>query len=124
METNRTTNKKIVYVNRGVANSFDDRIEIHKKWQNYPLIEQELIKHELGHDSGRTTKKDLAIDFKSFVGFKSQMFLIFLITPSMWWQLSPFFLSSEDNQVYIDWVALFFWVVIFIAGGLAWIFTR
>lgn len=60
----------VVYVNHGLANKIEDRIEIHEDIKRYPTLHKELISHEMSHTDKWFTLHDLKIDI--FPGYSPQ----------------------------------------------------
>lgn len=99
---------------KGIANRFDNRIEIHKKLflPKYKPLFNEIIKHEIEHSDKWWTFRDLRHDISPFKN-KWMYRKFILTTPSSWIQFSPIYPSQ--GMWYLDITLLIFYAVI---GGL------
>ena len=52
----------ITYSEWGLANRYDDEIELNINLKNHPELHNKILKHELGHDAGSFTIKDFKHD--------------------------------------------------------------
>lgn len=97
---------KIEYVNYGIANRFNNRIEVNKALKKYPELLKTIIKHERNHSNGKYTLADYTSEFK-MPHLKIMAFL--LSHPSSWIQLSPVYPSK--NMLHIDVGILISWII-------------
>ncbi|MHA1201362.1 MAG: hypothetical protein ACTSQ4_02420 [Candidatus Heimdallarchaeaceae archaeon] len=58
-------NLPIVYVKSGIANTFDDRIEINENLPKYPKLMKSILGHELQHTDKFWSWQDFKLDFFS-----------------------------------------------------------
>lgn len=115
----------IELVERGVANRFEladeSLIEVNWRLTNYPSLYKEILKHELGHDSGKFTKHDFLHDMKS----KAPGLTKFMIeNPSSWTQALPFYWDRKRKQFIYDYSTIFSWVIMFACAFGLFFFLR
>lgn len=102
---------EIVYVKHGVANRFNDYIELHEDLKDYPDLHEFILRHENKHTSGKYTWNDLKLDIAIPPIDKILDVLKFMITrPKTWIQLSPIYKSR--GIYYKDPSKIIFWVLI------------
>lgn len=93
----------VVYVNHGVANRFEDRIELHKDLPKHQELYEFILSHEKNHTEGqRYTWDDLRLDYftRTPLHIIKLLFKFMIFKPSTWIQLSPIYPSQ--NQWYVD----------------------
>lgn len=81
--------KRIIWVNDRLGNSFEDRIEINKElYEKYPEIYNHVLNHELSHTNKFFTIKDLKEDFK-LNKYSFKLFFFILKRPHLWKEFLP-----------------------------------
>lgn len=107
--------KDIRLVDHGLANSFDDRIEINKEFKKDPELYDYLLKHELSHTNEIFSLKDLRNELRFNKNILKLLFFV-LKRPKLWYELLPFY---KKNGVWIyDFNMMFMYLVLFILIGL------
>ena len=56
--------KKVIYIDRGLANSYKDHIELNKAFKKDKKLRDYVVKHELGHIDSFDLKHEFKIDWK------------------------------------------------------------
>ncbi|MFX1312078.1 MAG: hypothetical protein ACFFHD_05655 [Promethearchaeota archaeon] len=89
--------KKVIYVNKGLANCYEDHIEINKNLKKDKILRDYVIKHELGHKDSF----DLFYEFKS-INLKIMPRLLRFIknNPSTWIDFLP--IQYKNKQLIYD----------------------
>ena len=83
---------KVEYVDYGIANRFEDSIEINKYLQNYPSLLQPILKHEQSHSDETFTGKDLMLDIACLDKIDTWKLLKFMCKhPKSFMQILPFY---------------------------------
>jgi hypothetical protein len=92
---------RVVYVPYGVANRFQDCIEIHKDLKKYPNLLKPILKHEFSHtDVPGLTWEDFKIDFFGKISLNRWTLYRFMLSrPSTWVQLLPFYFHPKRGLV-------------------------
>ena len=106
-------------MNYGVANRFDDgdyeTIEINRMLKAYPELYKLVMEHELEHDEGDFTSKDLIHDMKSRT---KGLFKFMLRHPSTWIQILPIYWHRKRKTIVWDWNAIVSWMIL---GAISWL---
>ena len=107
-------NISVEFVSKGIANRFDDRIEVHEKLTlpRYKPLLIEIIKHELNHSDRWWSIYDLRHDIGAFKN-RGMYWRFVLTTPSSWIQFLPIYPSK--GKWYFDITLIIFYIVF---GGL------
>lgn len=105
---------KLRFVDKGLANRIEDRIELHQDLVDYPHIMIPILKHELNHTNKVFTIKDLRLDLTPSGVRPWDLFKFMITRPRTWWQLSPLYYSSK--KLYYDINLFIIWIIIFIAA--------
>ena len=107
--------EEVIYVKIGVANRFEDRIELHRDLAKYPLLQEWILDHERSHEKTGYTWNDLKIDMLMPPIDKLLDILKFMvIRPSTWIQFSPIYPSQ--GRWYWDRSKIIFWAIMVIIG--------
>jgi len=94
---------EISYVKWGLANRFDDGIELNENLKKYPNLHGAILHHELGHKETNTFKQDLAHDLRPINKFSQKEVLAFMVRhPKSFTQLLPVYWSSKRKQLIYD----------------------
>lgn len=117
--------KPIVYVNWGIANSYDDRIELNKALLAYPELHKQILEHELSHtDEKGFTKKDFALDLGPQKINYIKLFKFMCVNPKTFTQFLPIRFSKDtlyyDINMCISWIAIIAVISIGIYCGLTY----
>jgi hypothetical protein len=89
--------KQIKWCKWGLANSYDDRIEINEKLRNKP----KLLKIILNHEKKHANTFDLRHEFDSRVWFSiPQLFGFIINNPKTWIDFLP--IQKRNNQIVYD----------------------
>ena len=104
-------------VKRGVANRFTyagwDEIEVHQDLFSYPILLDKILSHELKHEPGKPTFKDLKLDLND--GIKKDGLMSFIIArPSTWIQIVPVW-YNKDHGLVVDINMSIMWGIILAA---------
>lgn len=92
---------EIRFVDWGVANNFNDYIEIHKELPNYPDLYEPILNHEKKHSRKPFSLYDLVHDFKRTKGVNRFKLWKFMIKrPKTWVQILPFYYRKDKGFVY------------------------
>ena len=90
---------KIEYIDHSIGNRFDDTIELNVNLKKYPKLHRAILEHELGHDSGLFSIKDLKHDLKHSVSpFELMKFMI--KNPKSLTQFLPIYFHRKYGLVY------------------------
>lgn len=109
-------NSWVVLVDYGVANRYSypdhDEIEINKELLKYPELLKGIMKHEIGHTSGRYKMEDLRLDFHD--GIKKPGYWKFIRkTKSSWYQFLPVWWTKSKGLIF-DFGSLMNWLILFL----------
>lgn len=102
---------RIIYVNEGVANRFDNCIEIHKDLKKYPSLLNPIIEHELSHTTNVFSVKDLVIDFSSYEIPTMPLIFFMIPRPSTWVQFLPVYRHKKRGWVYDINLSIFYGLI-------------
>lgn len=80
--------KKIIFVDHGLANSFEDRIEINKELQKDPELFKYVLKHEQTHSNDPFDFNDFKQEFKFNKHTRKLLFFV-LKRPKLWKEFLP-----------------------------------
>lgn len=103
----------VVYVDKGVANRFHDRIEMNKELLKHKDLHDYILKHERAHTDKKASFKDLIQEFKfgSNLKYSFKLLDFVLLTPSARRDMSPVF--KENGIRYIDYNLLIIYCFLF-----------
>lgn len=109
--------KEVIETNWGIANTYEDRIEINKELVNYPELRAKIIKHENEHANVKKKgiggfMKDRKIDALTELTFW-EMFKFSWRRPKTWIQYLPITYSKRDDTIYFDWSLMILYSVFF-----------
>lgn len=90
---------KLNFVNWGVANRFDDEIEMNKALMDYPNLFQDILIHELGHTKDNSFIVDLKHDLTPRIN-SNEMIKFMLTHPKSLTQLFPIYFTKKRGFVY------------------------
>lgn len=118
--------EKVIYVDWGVANRFEDgTIELHKDLQlpEYYFLKEQILCHERAHDHSKGFWHNVKVDMFGFVGSKG--LLEFMSTrPKTWVQILPLYWTKArgfifDLNIMISYaiIAAGIWALIKLIGG-------
>lgn len=92
---------EVKYVKYGIANRFKDCIEMNVNLRKYPELHDAILQHELSHEEGKWTLKDLKHDFLPENKLNNWQLIKFMVkNPSSFRQLLPIYYSWERGLVY------------------------
>ena len=109
---------KIKLVDIGIANRFENTIEIHKDLINDVELFAEVLEHELNHDNSLLSFSDFIHEFK--FGRKNNFFKwwkFMLLRPRTWIQRLPTYYDRNHGIVY-DVNLIIIYLAIFIIFGI------
>ena len=111
--------KPIVYTEYGLANSYDDRIELNKSFNNpeYVKIKKFVLRHEQGHTSGFDLKHEIKDSFNLLAVFGLVLFI--LIHPKTWIDFSPVW--KRKDELFINYELIVLYGALSILGIIAYI---
>jgi len=94
---------QINYVNWGLANRFDDCIEMNIHLKKNQRLHDSILDHEMGHKKHNTFKQDLIHDLTPVNKLSQKDVLIFMIKhPKTFTQLLPFYYSPSRKEIIYD----------------------
>lgn len=119
---------KLTYVDYGIANRYEDKIEMNKKLlqPQYIKLHTEILRHELNHTNTGWSLTDFKLDLTGLKN-KRLYWKFILTTPKSWVQFSPIYTS--EKQWYFDITLILFYVFTIAIGIIAynlglWIATK
>ena len=93
----------IHYVKWGLANRFDDSIELNEALKSDRRLHDAILSHELGHKDDNTFKQDLIHDLTPINTLSQKELLIFMIkNPRTLTQLLPIYWSPRRKKLIYD----------------------
>ncbi len=93
----------IVYTRWGLANRFDDSIELNENLKSSPELQAQLLAHELKHTDKKFTIEDLKHDLLSQQEIDYKKLIMFMLKhPRTLIQLLPLYWSPKRRQVIYD----------------------
>ena len=106
----------IVYSEYGLANRYDNEIELNVNLKNYPELHNKILRHELDHEAGNFTVKDFKHDLtdKSISIFSLIKF--FWRTPKALTQFIPIYKHYKHGWVYDSSLLIIYFVIILIVS--------
>lgn len=116
---------EIIRVKHGVANRFQDCIEVHEDLHKYPRLYYPIMRHELGHsESAGFTLADLKHDLNSESKVNKIQLLKFMCKhPKTFTQVLPFYYTPRRKFVIDINLTLVYSVLLLIGWGIyAWLF--
>ena len=94
MKMKRMPMVKVEYGNWGLANRFDDCIELNEALKKYPSLHGAILQHELGHEESNTLRQDLVHDLTPINKLsQKELFVFMLKNPRTLTQFIPFYWS-------------------------------
>jgi hypothetical protein len=103
--------KPVIYVDWGIANSYEDRIELNKHLQFYPELHKQILEHELSHTNTEGfSKEDFALDLGPQKVSYWTLFKFMCVYPKTFTQFLPLRKSGDtiyyDINMSISWIAI------------------
>lgn len=93
----------IVYTKWGLANRFDDCIEMNECLKKNMKLHNAILSHELGHKKTNTFKQDMYHDLTPVNELKQSTMVLFMLKhPKTLTQFLPFYWSSRRKQIIFD----------------------
>tara|TARA_R100001530_G_scaffold112862_2_gene79848 strand:+ start:9023 stop:9397 length:375 start_codon:yes stop_codon:yes gene_type:complete len=91
----------IVEVDYGIANRFDDCIEINKNLRDYPNLLNPILEHEFAHTNKNISIQDFKLDFlmPQAIHYK-QLFKFMIKHPKSFTQFFPLYWSKRRGIVF------------------------
>lgn len=94
-------NLPIIEVDHGIANRFENHIEINKHLMKYPHLLKPILEHEFSHTNKKVSIEDFKLDFLMTPALHYKELFKFMIKhPRSLTQLLPFYWSKENGLVY------------------------
>ncbi len=114
----------IIAVGHGIANRFEDCIEVHKDLDKYPKLYYPIINHELEHTDRIFSLKDLKHDLNSENKVNRVQLLKFMFThPKSFTQILPFYYTKKRKFVVdINLCLAYFLMIGFGLGIYIWLY--
>lgn len=104
----------INYVKWGLANRFDDCIEMSESLKSNPRLHNAILDHELGHKKTNTFKRDFMHDLTPLSKVSQREVVVFMLThPRTLTQVFPFYWSSRRKQFIYDLNMVIVYTVVF-----------
>ena len=108
--------KKVIYIDRGLANSYTDHIEINKSLKNDKKLRDYIVKHELGH----IDSFDLMHEFKSIDWKIMPSLLRFVLkNKSTWIDFLPIQRKEKEWIYDFNLIILYFSSIILLVATIA-----
>lgn len=113
--------KEVIYVDWGIANSYDNRIELNRHLQFYPQLHKQILEHELEHTNKEGfSKEDFALDLgPSKINYWT-LFKFMCKYPKTFTQFLP--LKKDKDTIYYDINMCISWGAILLVIGLGFYF--
>lgn len=109
----------IIAVNHGVANRFQDCIEVNKHLEKYPKLYFPIIKHELEHTDSFFSVKDFKHDINSENKVSQIQLLKFMFKyPKSFTQVLPFYYTPRRRLVFDINLSIVYLVMFLIGFGI------
>ena len=106
------------YVRWGLANRFDDSIELNEALKGDMRLHDAILDHALGHQDNNTFKQDLVHDLTPINTLSQKELLIFMLKkPRTLTQLLPIYWSPRRKKLIYDLNMVIIYSVVL--GGLA-----
>ena len=87
---------QVQYVKWGIANKFDDHIELNENLRLYPELHSQILQHELSHTDKKGLNKD---DFLLDIGPSKvnywKLFKFMCLYPRTFLQFAPFYYQKK-----------------------------
>ncbi len=101
---------EIVKSNWGIANTFNDRIEINKNLDDFPGLKQKIIHHEMEHSRTKGFIANRKVDALTELKFKDIFPFVKKYPKAFFQQYIPISYSKVDNTLYFEWslITLYF----------------
>ena len=116
---------KVTFVNHGLANRFENCIEINKHLKKYPQLLKTILEHEYSHTDKSISKQDFKLDMMmpQALHYK-QLFKFMIKHPKSFTQLLPFYYTRKRGFVYdvnmilmyMIWGGVLFLTIYFVSG--------
>lgn len=112
---------QIKHVSTGIANRYDDVIEINEELQKYPRLYQQILRHELKHtDKKGFTKKDLMVDLTEDNIDQKELIKFMIKNPKSLTQILPVYI--KEKTLFYDLNMLLVWgVMISLISGVVYL---
>jgi hypothetical protein len=109
---------KIVYVPWGLANRYDETIEINENLKQYPELHDSILQHELQHtDSKGFTKEDFLLDLGPSNVDYFKLFKFMCFYPKSFLQFAPVY--KRGKIIFYDINMAIAWSVILAVIGIS-----
>ena len=106
---------RIEYTNWRLANNYGDMIELNKGLKDYPILHNQILKHELGHSNGYKVS-DLNHDLTENKVSIIELSKFIYKNPKSLAQLLPFYWHKEYGFVYDISLIIIYSVILLIIG--------
>ena len=109
---------KIKETDYGIASRINNTIYINRKLKKYPVLYDNIIKHEKKHSKGFTLN-DLYIDFRgNYISPKKDYYKFILTHPSSWLEFLPVIRMNKkivfNPTMIVLWLFISFWFYLII----------
>ena len=112
---------EIIYTDWGLANRFNDHIEMNINLKKYPKLHRKILMHELRHTDKVFSWEDLKNDLSSS-GIKTWDIIKFMIqNPKSFTQIIPFYYTPKKGFVYDINLSLMWGVILLSVGGVIYL---
>ena len=109
---------KIEYVSTGIANRFEDHIELNENLPAYPDLYNSILEHELSHtDKEGFTKEDFILDLGPSKVNYWKLFIFMCKYPKTFTQFLPIY--KKGNQLIYDINLIIVWGILLGIIGIA-----
>ena len=113
--THEVVNRKyldVQYVNYGIANRFENHIELHQalKQDKWKTLHDWILKHEREHHCGGVSLHDFLHDIKPMpFDIRKLQYKFIWQNPSSLVQLLPVWYDAKRNTLILDWNSIIIW---------------
>ena len=115
---------EVVYTDWGIANRFEDSIEMNRNLKKYPKLHRKILAHELKHTDTFFSVQDLKNDLSSNDLNHLDMIKFMIRHPKSFSQLLPIYYTKKHGIVYDVNLSLMWLFIIGVFGGVIFLATR
>lgn len=106
--------KKVIYTEWGLANWYDDRIELNKNLKKYPYLHSKILVHENKHKSNFDLLHEINFD----PVYLSHLVLFCIKHPKTWIDFSPIWFKEntliyDKNKITLYLIGIFLIFILF-----------
>jgi hypothetical protein len=107
-------NISVEYVKWGLANRFDDTIELNESLIKNKELHDAILSHERGHHHNNTFKQDFIHDLRPINKLSQKDLIVFMIKhPRTFTQILPFYWSPRRKKIIYDINTIVIYIIVF-----------